>query len=120
MPDFESNAESQVLASYGVETQTTNPPSEPCVMIIFGASGDLTKRLLVPALYNLACDGLLAENFAMIGSARSEMTNEAFREQMSAYIKKFHTRQEFDQEVWDKLVSRFYYSAGKTDDPAYL
>ncbi len=112
--------ESQILASYGVESQTTSPPSQPCVMLIFGASGDLTKRLLVPAIYNLACDGLLSENFALLGSARSEMTHEAFREQMSNDIKKFHTRQEFDQEVWDKLVSRFYYLPGSTDDRAYM
>ncbi|MFY9221700.1 MAG: glucose-6-phosphate dehydrogenase, partial [Blastocatellia bacterium] len=51
-------------------------PSQPCVMVIFGASGDLTKRLLVPALYNLACDGLLADNFALLGFARSEWTTE--------------------------------------------
>lgn len=112
--------EAQVLASYGVESQTTNPPSQPCVMLIFGASGDLTKRLLVPAIYNLACDGLLSENFALLGSARSEMTHESFREQMSNEIKKFHTRQEFDQEVWDKLVRRFYYLPGSTDDQAYM
>jgi len=43
----------------GAEAPDTAPPSEPCVMVVFGASGDLTKRLLVPALYNLACDGLL-------------------------------------------------------------
>lgn len=108
-------SESQVLSSYGAETQSTNPPSQPCVMVIFGASGDLTKRLLVPAIYNLACDGLLSENFALLGYARSEMTNEAFRTQMSEDIKKFHTRQEFDQEVWDKLVSRFYYMSGGYD-----
>jgi glucose-6-phosphate 1-dehydrogenase len=89
-------------------------------MVIFGASGDLTKRLLVPALYNLECDGLLSENFAMLGYARSEMTNEAFRNQMSDDIKKFHTRQQFDQEAWDKLVSRFYYMAGGYDDPSYF
>jgi glucose-6-phosphate 1-dehydrogenase len=111
MPEFDS----QVLSSYGIEAQTTNPPSQPCVMVIFGASGDLTKRLLVPAIYNLACDGLLAENFALLGYARSEMTNEAFRAQMSEDIKKFHTRQDFDQEVWDKLVSRFYYMSGGYD-----
>ena len=48
----------------------SNPLSEPCVMVIFGASGDLTKRLLVPALYNLACDGLLSDTFAVVGVGR--------------------------------------------------
>ena len=62
---------------------TPNPLSEPCVMIIFGASGDLTKRLLVPALYNLACDGLLSDNFAVLGVGRSEITDTQFRESMT-------------------------------------
>jgi glucose-6-phosphate 1-dehydrogenase len=113
-------SDSQVLSSYGIERQSTDIPSQPCVMVIFGASGDLTKRLLVPALYNLACDGLLADNFVLLGYARSEMTDEAFRTQMSEDIKKFHTRQTFDQGVWDKLVSRFYYMAGGYDDLAHF
>lgn len=112
-------SDSQVHSSYGVET-SPDAPSEAHVMVIFGASGDLTKRLLVPAIYNLACDGLLSENFALLGYARSEMTDEAFRAQMSEDIKKFHTRQEFDQAVWDKLVSRFYYMAGGYDNPSYF
>ena len=51
---------------------------DPCVMVIFGASGDLTKRKLIPALYNLAKDDLLSRQFAVVGSARRPMTNEAF------------------------------------------
>jgi glucose-6-phosphate 1-dehydrogenase len=60
-----------VVSSPPAETDDTNPPTEPCIMLLFGASGDLTKRLLVPALYNLACDGLLSDNFALIGSRAS-------------------------------------------------
>jgi hypothetical protein len=55
-------------------------PSDPCVMVIFGACGDLTKRKLMPALYNLAKDNLLARQFAVVGSARRPMTTESFRE----------------------------------------
>ena len=47
-------------------------PADPCTMVIFGASGDLTKRLVVPALYNLARTNVLPENFALIGVARTE------------------------------------------------
>jgi len=108
-----------IIRSRVVEA-TDVPPSEPCVMLVFGASGDLTKRLLVPALYNLACDGLLAENFALLGTSREAMTNEQFRERMSADIKQFHTRKEFDQEAWDKLVKRFHYVPGdSTQAPTY-
>jgi glucose-6-phosphate 1-dehydrogenase len=89
-----------------------NPTSEPCIMLVFGASGDLTKRLLVPALYNLECDGLLHENFALLGTAMENITSEQFRAKMSEDIKKFHTRNTFDQDKWDKLVSRFYYVSG--------
>ena len=81
-------------------------------MVIFGASGDLTKRLLVPALYNLACDGLLSDNFAVVGTSNSAMTDESFRDYLSTEIKKFHTRKEFDQAAWDKLVARFHYVQG--------
>ena len=92
------------------------PPSHPCIMLVFGASGDLTKRLLVPALYNLACDGLLSKNFALLGTATGELTTDSFRARMSEDINAFHTRNEFDQEVWDDLVSRFHYLPGAFDD----
>ena len=109
----------QVFGSIGLESQDTDQVSKPCIMLIFGASGDLTKRLLVPALYNLACDGLLAKNFAILGCAVSDLSSEEFRERMSSDetgIKKFHTRKEFDQEVWDDLVSRFHYQSCSFDD----
>src|SRR5262245_23080052 len=76
------------------------PTGDPCVLVIFGASGDLTKRLLMPALYNLACEGLLPEQFALVGADIVEMTTEQFRAKMSDEkdgIKKFHTRKKFDQ-----------------------
>jgi glucose-6-phosphate 1-dehydrogenase len=102
------------------DPQVDSPPSEPCVMLIFGASGDLTKRLLVPALYNLACDGLLNDNFAVLGSANNPMSTDVFRENMNRDIQKFHTRNQFDQGTWDKLVSRFHYtSAAFTDLDAF-
>ena len=113
-----SRTSSQILRTPGLESPDTSPPSAPCVMLIFGASGDLTKRLLVPALYNLACDGLLAENFAVVGTATEGLDTQSFRERMSTEIKKFHTRKEFDQAVWDKLVARFHYISGSFTDPA--
>jgi len=103
-----------------VPDDAANPTSQPCVMLIFGASGDLTKRLLVPALYNLACDRLLSDKFAVLGAAMDELTTETFRARMNEDIKKFHTRHTFDQKVWDDLVSRFnYLPAGFADDNAF-
>ena len=95
-----------------------NPLSEPCVMVIFGASGDLTKRLLVPSLYNLACDDLLSSNFAVLGTGRSKVTNEAFRASMASEttgLRAFHTRHEFDEVVSDELLARFYFESANID-----
>ena len=110
--------EAKVFGSPGLEAQKPGPKSEPCIMLIFGASGDLTKRLLVPALYNLACDGLLSPQFAVLGTASTQMSTGEFRERMSGTdgIRSFHTRKEFEPGVWEKLASRFEYLAGGFDD----
>ncbi|MBC8008861.1 MAG: glucose-6-phosphate dehydrogenase [Burkholderiales bacterium] len=92
----------------------SNPLSEPCVLVVFGASGDLTKRLLVPALYNLACDGLLSDHFSVLGVGRSEITDTQFRESMTGAddgLPKFHTRKEYDQAQADRLINRFHFSS---------
>src|SRR4029450_13233774 len=75
-------------------------PGDPCVMVIFGASGDLTKRKLIPALYNLAKDNLLSRQFAVVGSARSPMTNESFREKLTQEMQEFATGS-VDPGLWE-------------------
>jgi glucose-6-phosphate 1-dehydrogenase len=92
-------------------------PGQPCTMVIFGASGDLTKRLLMPALYNLACDRLLPTGFCLVGVSLDEFTTEQFRDKMSSDIRQFSTRKQFDEEVWQDLVGRLYYTPGRFDDP---
>lgn len=95
---------------------STEPPAPPCAMVIFGASGDLTKRLLMPALYNLACDRLLPKGFCIVGIGMESFTTEQFRDKMSADIRQFSTRPQFDEEVWRDLVPRLHYMSGKFDD----
>src|SRR5262249_23651588 len=92
------------------------PPADPCIMVIFGASGDLTKRLLIPALYNLACDGLLPKHFAIAGMALDSLTTEQFRANMSTDIKQFNPRPVFDARVWDAFVARLHYTPGNFND----
>jgi glucose-6-phosphate 1-dehydrogenase len=87
-------------------------------MVILGASGDLTRRLLMPALYNLQCDGLLPAQFAVAGIAMDELTTDGFRERMTGAIRTFHTRKEFDGSAWEELRSRLYYTSGKFGDEA--
>ena len=96
---------------------TDGERAAPCVMVIFGAAGDLTKRKLVPALYNLAKQNLLSPEFAVIGIARAEMTSEAFREKISADIKEFATSA-IDPAVWAWLERSLYYIPGEFGDPA--
>ena len=78
---------------------------EPCIITIFGASGDLTARKLFPALYSLAFRRLLPEHFAVVGSARSEMTDDAFREAMRRAVEE-HGRDPVHDDVWDWLAER--------------
>jgi glucose-6-phosphate 1-dehydrogenase len=82
------------------------------LLVIFGASGDLTRRLLMPALYNLACDGLLPERFAVAGVALDDLSTEQFRARLSADIQRFTTRRALDPGVWDNLASRLHYLPG--------
>src|SRR6202044_2182166 len=100
----------------GKTATTSARPADPCTLIIFGASGDLTHRLLLPALYNLAVSGLLPEAFALIGVARSESTSEAFRDDLAKSLPKFATRK-VDDAVAKKLLSWVAYVQGDPDDP---
>ena len=83
---------------------------ESCALVIFGASGDLTQRKLMPALYALAVRGLLPEHFVVIGAARTPGTDEAFRNRMRDAIKKY-ARDPFREDVWERLASGMRYAA---------
>ncbi|HXH13548.1 MAG TPA: glucose-6-phosphate dehydrogenase [Alphaproteobacteria bacterium] len=85
-------------------------------MVIFGASGDLTKRKLIPALYNLAKDNLLSRQFAVIGSARRPMTHEDFRAKLTQDMREFATGP-IDPDLWEWLARRLYYLPGDGQDP---
>jgi len=91
--------------------------ASPCVMVIFGASGDLTKRKLIPALCNLAKDQLLSPQFAVIGFSYDSMTTEAFRAQLSKDIKEF-APEAVNDKLWDWFLERIYYVQGDFQDPA--
>ena len=84
-------------------------------MVIFGASGDLTRRKLIPALYNLAKNELLSREFAVIGVARSPMSTEDFRKKVSEDIKQFAT-DKVDPDIWEWFVRRIYYLSGDMGD----
>src|ERR1700689_5911941 len=89
--------------------------ADPCVMVIFGFSGDLTRRKLIPALYNLASQQLLSTDFAVIGVGRTNMSDEDARKKLTEDFKKFATGP-IDAKLWDSFVSRIYYLSGDFDD----
>src|SRR5579862_5768149 len=91
--------------------------ADPCSFVIFGAAGDLTKRLLLPALYNLAAAELLPERFCLIGVARHEMSDEEFRRQMEDALKKFAPGP-VKPKLRDDLLSCCRYVKGDFDDQA--
>src|SRR5579859_754302 len=91
--------------------------AEPSIIVIFGASGDLTKRKLIPSLYNLANYGLLSPNTAIVGVARRESSSEVFREQLTDAINQFGT-QKIDPALWAKFREKIYYCQGDFDSPA--
>jgi glucose-6-phosphate 1-dehydrogenase len=97
--------------------QPPSPPARPSLFVIFGAGGDLTKRKLVPALYNLAIQGLLAEQFAIVGMDRVEFANDGFRDYLNTEVRSLIPG-DIDEERWGRLVSRAYYIQGDFRDLA--
>jgi glucose-6-phosphate 1-dehydrogenase len=99
-------------------------PADPCAMVIFGASGDLTKRLVVPALYNLQRTKVLPEQFALIGVARTDGDAASWRDGLHSTLESFvgHPAAEFnvdhiDEEVWRQLASKMTYMQGDLTKP---
>jgi glucose-6-phosphate 1-dehydrogenase len=95
----------------------------PCTVVIFGATGDLTARLLMPAIYNLSRTGLLSENFALIGLGRTDQTHSDFRQSLTDAIKRFvasgdhgGTPNPLDEKAWDFVSSRSHYMPGDLND----
>jgi glucose-6-phosphate 1-dehydrogenase len=87
---------------------------DECTVVIFGASGDLTKRKLLPALYSLARDRML-KRVAMVGFARSPTTDEAFRAAMLAGVNEFARRRPVHQDLWQSFASRLHFQQGSYD-----
>ncbi len=91
--------------------------AEPCTVIIFGATGDLTKRKLVPALYRLVQERLIPGEFAIVGAARTEMSHDDFRAKMKEAIGQFSEAKRVDEEVWDSFAQGLFYSPVNIDQP---
>ena len=97
------------------ETHSSGRPGDPCVMVIFGAAGDLTRRLLIPALCNLEADGLLSDRFAIVGMSHQDFTTESFRTWLADEVRKIGTVP-IAPEIWQRLAQRLFYVQGDFTD----
>ena len=96
--------------------QSETTTADPCVMVIFGATGDLTKRKLIPALLNLAQDSILSERFAIVGFAGNDFDTDSFRQILEDEMPKF-AHDPIDLKMWDSLKARIYFVKGDFEDP---
>src|SRR6266513_5905639 len=103
-------------ATMPVAAQTrVGRPGDPCVMVIFGAAGDLTRRKLVPALYNLARNQLLSREFAVLGIAHSSMSEEEFRKKVVEDVRQY-TGNDGDPDLIEWFIRHMYYVTGEFED----
>ncbi len=89
----------------------------PCAIVIFGASGDLSKRKLLPSLYRLFFERRISSSFAVIGSSRTPMSDDQFRDKMKESVSKFLEEAPFDEDVWTSFAQSLFYVAGDLNNP---
>jgi len=98
----------------------TRKPLSPCTIVIFGASGDLTARKLIPALYHLCKDGQLPSSYRIVGFARREKTDESWRTELRTALDQFSRTKPVDDKVWSDFAKNIFYCQGDiTDTAAY-
>lgn len=104
------------MSSPHPEMRGENNTSQQTSLLIFGASGDLTQRKLIPALFNLYCKDRLPPHFNVVGLARTEFSDEAFREHLRQGAQEF-APQQFDEAEWATFARRLWYVPGNFDEP---
>src|SRR3954454_16960163 len=86
------------------------PTAPPCAIVIFGASGDLAKRKLIPAIYEMALDKVLSDSTYVVGYSRSPMTDEQYRKVAREAVQQHARSKPIDEGEWKKVEQRFFYS----------
>jgi glucose-6-phosphate 1-dehydrogenase len=92
------------------------PETDPCVVVIFGALGDLTKQKLMPALFHLACTGCTSDRFTVLGIGRRELSDDQIREEMRAAVTGSKEMGDFTDEEWRRFAQRLHYLEGELED----
>jgi glucose-6-phosphate 1-dehydrogenase len=95
------------------------PTGDACLLVIFGASGDLTRRKLIPGLYNLACVGCMSPQFEVLGVGRTEMSSEEFRAKMREAVPQSSDTRNFNESQWKEFEQRLHYFVGDISDETF-
>ena len=99
------------------DVETIENALEPCAFVLFGATGDLTHRKIVPALFSLALQNLLPKAFAIVAFARRDKTSESFREDLRTAIREFAPKLPTEGPEWDAFAASVHYVRSNFDDP---
>jgi glucose-6-phosphate 1-dehydrogenase len=113
-----SSSKSAVAEVVAPVNRSSVSPADPCTIVIFGASGDLSRRKLIPALYGLAAQNCLARRFAIIGFSRTPMTDDAFQQSAVDSVKKFADVVTAQEEECKEFSKALAYVAGEYHHPA--
>jgi glucose-6-phosphate 1-dehydrogenase len=93
---------------------------QPCALVVFGATGDLMQRKLMPAIYNLAREGLLPSDLVVVGVGRRPKSSQDFCDEMREAVNQFSRSKPVDPQLWSELARRVFYFQAQFDDPASL
>ncbi len=115
--DADMSPADSILEGMDALTPLMERPEQPCAFIIFGASGDLTSRKLIPALYNLSCQDLLPPGFAIVGFAITAWDDESFRSQMRQWVKDSPEVLAFRPKLWEEFAPLLHYVSGNFESP---
>lgn len=88
---------------------------DPCILVIFGATGDLTGRKLMPAIYNLGREGMLPSNFACVGFARREKSHDEFRAEMKKEVNSYSRVKPVEESFWQHFEEKIFYHCSDFD-----
>src|SRR5271165_1235092 len=112
---------SAVIEVNPLDQFSLEPPQtgDSCVLVIFGASGDLTRRKLIPGLYNLACTGCMNPQFEVLGVGRTEMSSEEFRAKMRESVSQSGDARDFNESQWKEFEKRLHYFVGDISDEQF-
>ena len=95
------------------------PEGDSCLLVIFGAGGDLARRKLIPSLYNLACVGCMHPGFEVLGTGRRSLSDQQFRDQMHDATAHAADTRDFSEPGWESFQKRLHFLTGNFDDPQF-